>query len=96
MDEVKRFFRPEFLNRLDATVVFHQLDREQIHAIVDLMINMVQKELEERNVTLEITEAPASTWAKRASTRSWAPAPCAALSRMRWRTPCPTNSSAAA
>ena len=57
MDEVKRFFRPEFLNRLDATVVFHQLDREQIHAIVDLMINMVQKELEERNVTLEITEA---------------------------------------
>ena len=57
MDEVKRFFRPEFLNRLDATVVFHQLDKEQIHAIVDLMIKMVQKELEERNVTLEITDA---------------------------------------
>ena len=57
MDEVRRFFRPEFLNRLDATVVFHQLDKEQIHAIVDLMVNMVQKELEDRNVTLEITEA---------------------------------------
>ena len=57
MDEVKRFFRPEFLNRLDATVVFHQLDKDQINAIVDLMINMVQKELEERNVTLEITDA---------------------------------------
>ncbi len=57
MDEVKRFFRPEFLNRLDATVVFHQLDKDQIHAIVDLMIRMVQKELEERNVTLEITDA---------------------------------------
>ena len=57
MDEVKRFFRPEFLNRLDATVVFHQLDKEQINAIVDLMIKMVQKELEDRNVTLEITEA---------------------------------------
>ena len=57
MDEVKRFFRPEFLNRIDATVVFHQLDREQIHAIVDLMINMVQKELEDKNVTLEITDA---------------------------------------
>ncbi len=57
MDEVKRFFRPEFLNRLDATVVFHQLDKEQINAIVDLMIKMVQKELEERNVTLEITDA---------------------------------------
>ncbi len=57
MDEVKRFFRPEFLNRIDATVVFHQLDKEQIHAIVDLMINMVQKELDDRNVTLEITDA---------------------------------------
>ena len=57
MDEVKRFFRPEFLNRIDATVVFHQLDKDQISAIVDLMINMVQKELTERNITLEITDA---------------------------------------
>ena len=57
MDEVKRFFRPEFLNRIDATVVFHQLDREQIHAIVDLMIGMVQQELEDKNVQLEITDA---------------------------------------
>ena len=38
-------------------MVFHQLDRDQIHAIVDLMINMVQKELDDRNVTLEITDA---------------------------------------
>ena len=57
MDEVKRFFRPEFLNRIDATVVFHQLDREQIHAIVDLMIGMVQEELEDKNIQLEITDA---------------------------------------
>ncbi len=57
MDEVKRFFRPEFLNRIDATVVFHQLDREQIHAIVDLMIGMVQQELEDKNIQLEITDA---------------------------------------
>ncbi len=57
MDEVKRFFRPEFLNRIDATIVFHQLDREQIHAIVDLMIDMVQKELEDKNITLELSDA---------------------------------------
>ena len=57
MDEVKRFFRPEFLNRIDATVVFHQLDKDQIHAIVDLMIKMVQDELDDRNVALEITDA---------------------------------------
>jgi ATP-dependent Clp protease ATP-binding subunit ClpC len=57
MDEVKRFFRPEFLNRLDATIVFHQLSREQILAIVELMMNMVRKELEDKQVRLELTEA---------------------------------------
>ena len=57
MDEVKRFFRPEFLNRIDASIVFHQLDRDQIHAIVDLMINMVQQELADKNITLELTDA---------------------------------------
>ena len=57
MDEVKRFFRPEFLNRLDATIVFHQLDRQQIHSIVDLMMGMVRKELEDKQIDLEITDA---------------------------------------
>ncbi len=57
MDEVKRFFRPEFLNRIDATVVFHQLDRPQILAIVDLMTKMVQKELADKQVSLELTDA---------------------------------------
>jgi ATP-dependent Clp protease ATP-binding subunit ClpC len=57
MDEVKRFFRPEFLNRIDATIVFHQLDQSQILAIVDLMISMVQKELDEKEVKLELTDA---------------------------------------
>ena len=57
MDEVKRFFRPEFLNRLDATIVFHQLDKPEILAIVDLMMGLVRKELEDKQVELEITEA---------------------------------------
>ena len=57
MDEVKRFFRPEFLNRIDASIVFHQLDQDQIHAIVDLMINLVQQELADKNITLELTDA---------------------------------------
>ena len=57
MDEVKRFFRPEFLNRLDATIVFHQLNQEEILSIVDLMIGMVRKELEEKEIDLEITDA---------------------------------------
>ena len=57
MDEVKRFFRPEFLNRLDATIVFHALDQSEIHQIVDLMMNMVRDELKERSISIELTEA---------------------------------------
>ena len=56
MDEVKRFFRPEFLNRIDATVVFHQLDETEILAIVDLMMDQVKKELDEKKIGLEMTE----------------------------------------
>ena len=57
MEEVKRFFRPEFLNRIDATVVFHQLTKEEIHAIVDLMMDQVRAELDEKKIGLELTEA---------------------------------------
>ncbi len=57
MDEVKRFFRPEFLNRLDATIVFHALSREEIHQIVDLMMNMVRSELKDKDIDIELTEA---------------------------------------
>ena len=57
MEEVKRFFRPEFLNRLDATIVFHALSQEEIHQIVDLMMNMVRDELKEREIHIELTEA---------------------------------------
>ncbi len=57
MDEVKRFFRPEFLNRIDSTVVFHQLTRDEILEIVDLMMNQVRTELGEKEITMEITEA---------------------------------------
>jgi len=56
MDEVKRFFRPEFLNRIDATVVFHQLDESEILSIVDLMMDQVKKELDEKKIGLEVTE----------------------------------------
>ena len=57
MDEVKRFFRPEFLNRIDATVVFHQLTPQEILAIVDLMMQQVRDELKEKEVDMELTDA---------------------------------------
>ncbi len=57
MEEVRRFFRPEFLNRIDATVVFHQLSESEILAIVDLMMAQVRSELEDKQVELELTDA---------------------------------------
>ena len=55
MEEVKRFFRPEFLNRIDSTVVFHQLTESEIIKIVDLMMDMVRSELKEKNISLKIS-----------------------------------------
>ena len=66
MDEVKKFFRPEFLNRIDATVVFHSLGKEHIIQIVDLMLRDVSKQLLEKGVvsmevSQEVKELLAST-----------------------------------
>ena len=49
MDEVKRFFRPEFLNRIDGTVVFHALGKDHILNIVDLMLNSVKDQLKAKD-----------------------------------------------
>jgi ATP-dependent Clp protease ATP-binding subunit ClpC len=56
LSEVKRTFRPEFLNRLDGSLVFHSLTRDHIHRIVDLMLLQVAKQLIEKDLKLEVTE----------------------------------------
>jgi len=56
LGEMKRIFRPEFLNRLDATVVFHALNKDHIRQIVDLMLDHVVASLKEQGVTLEVTD----------------------------------------
>ena len=60
-DEVKRFFRPEFLNRIDATIVFHALSREHMHQIVELMMSEVASNLIEKGIELEVTDG-AKDW----------------------------------
>jgi ATP-dependent Clp protease ATP-binding subunit ClpC len=55
LGEVKRFFRPEFLNRIDATVVFHPLGRSHMTRIVDLMLDQVGIQLLEHGMDLEVT-----------------------------------------
>ena len=57
MEEVRRFFKPEFLNRIDSTVVFHQLAKSEILSIVDLMMDQVRKELEDKQIGLELSES---------------------------------------
>ncbi|MQF65230.1 ATP-dependent Clp protease ATP-binding subunit, partial [SAR202 cluster bacterium AC-409-J13_OGT_754m] len=54
LEEVKRFFRPEFLNRIDSTIVFHPLTKEQILKIVDLQLKEVELHLNEKRITLEV------------------------------------------
>jgi ATP-dependent Clp protease ATP-binding subunit ClpC len=63
-DEVKKLFRPEFLNRLDDIIVFHELSEEQLKAIVDLMLKDLQKRLSEHKVSLELTDK-ARAWLAR-------------------------------
>ena len=57
MDALKRQFRPEFLNRIDDVVVFNPLHRAEIKKIVDIQLAIVEKQLAERNITLEIDAA---------------------------------------
>jgi ATP-dependent Clp protease ATP-binding subunit ClpC len=55
-EELKRSFRPEFLNRIDEVIVFHELSREEVTSIVDLMIARVSVQLESQDVGIELTE----------------------------------------
>ncbi len=58
---LKQTFRPEFLNRIDEIIFFHQLTQEQIAQIVDLLMKEVQERLSDRNVTVELTQE-AKAW----------------------------------
>jgi len=63
--EVRKIFRPEFLNRLDDIIVFHELTAQQIRRIVDLMVMELQKRLAERKVKIELTNK-AKDWLAKA------------------------------
>ncbi len=57
LGELKKTFRPEFLNRVDGVVVFHSLTKEHIREIVDLMLAAVTQQLSEKGIKLEVTDA---------------------------------------
>jgi ATP-dependent Clp protease ATP-binding subunit ClpC len=56
-EELKQYFRPEFLNRLDEIIVFRQLNVDEIKEIADIMLKEVFGRLDEQGITLEVTEA---------------------------------------
>jgi ATP-dependent Clp protease ATP-binding subunit ClpC len=64
MEELKRFFKPEFLNRIDDIIVFHQLQEEDLKHIVKLMLNTVYQRLEEQEINIEFTEDAEKNLAK--------------------------------
>ena len=57
MEDLRDAFRPEFLNRLDETIIFHRLDRGQLRRIVDVQLNNFAKRLAERDMRLEVSDA---------------------------------------
>jgi ATP-dependent Clp protease ATP-binding subunit ClpC len=70
MGELKKVFRPEFLNRIDEVIVFHKLTREEIKEIIDLMISRVRAQVAEHELQLELTDAAKELLAE----KGWDPA----------------------
>jgi ATP-dependent Clp protease ATP-binding subunit ClpC len=56
MGELKKVFRPEFLNRIDEVIVFHKLTKEEIKSIVDLLLRRIRGQLAERELQLDLSE----------------------------------------
>ncbi len=63
--ELKQHFRPEFLNRIDDTIVFHQLSKAEIVQIVDLMVNLLDERLKDRDISLDLTQSARELLAER-------------------------------
>ncbi len=57
MSELKKAFRPEFLNRLDEVIVFHKLTRHEIYQIIDLMVSRISEQLDIQGIAMELKES---------------------------------------
>jgi ATP-dependent Clp protease ATP-binding subunit ClpC len=74
-EEMKKAFRPEFLNRIDETIIFAHLSKEEIRQIVDLMLKDLFKRLEERELAIEVTDAVKDHLAKDGYSESYGARP---------------------
>lgn len=64
LKELRGFFRPEFLNRIDETVVFHSLSEEDLKKILQIQLNRLRRRLMDRNISLEVSDAAATHLAR--------------------------------
>jgi ATP-dependent Clp protease ATP-binding subunit ClpC len=64
LGEMKKTFRPEFINRIDEIIVFHQLTEEQLRQIVDLLVKDLQERLADRKLSIELSDEAKSWLAK--------------------------------
>ncbi len=65
MDELKKSFRPEFLNRIDEVIVFHSLTADDVKQIVDLMMKRVKEQLKAKDLEIELTDAAKTVLAEK-------------------------------
>ena len=91
MGELRRHFRPEFLNRVDETVLFRPLRREQIKSIVYLLLESLQKRLMERKIAITLTDEAAAFIADAAYDPVYGADPCVAICSATWKRPWPVS-----
>jgi ATP-dependent Clp protease ATP-binding subunit ClpB len=84
---LKSKFRPEFLNRIDETVVFHALDAGHLREIVNLQIDLLRKRLADRRISLDVSADVLDALAKEASTRPTARRPLKRLIQRKIQNP---------
>lgn len=92
-DELKQHFRPEFLNRIDDTIVFHQLSEPNILEIVDIMTHRIENQLKNKDMGLELTDNAKKYLAKKGYDPVLARVRCVAPFSARSRTTCPSGCS---
>ena len=86
MEALKKQFSPEFLNRVDEFIVFHQLTRAELFRIVEIMVDQVRNRLGDRAIGIELTEARRPGSSNRGTTPSMGRGRCVGPSSATWRT----------
>jgi ATP-dependent Clp protease ATP-binding subunit ClpA len=87
--ELKKHFRPEFLNRVDDVIIFQSLDESELARIVDIQLGRLEQRLAQQNLTLDVDAAAKKRcWPRKATTRNSA----RARSNARFKNTCSTRS----